>query len=164
MLLVASILVLLLLSSFAIRSNLDTRMLVVNRSRTNPNPTDRVSRKNRRPFPSKKRISTNIPGHFELVETTHTEEITPEDPLPDQPDSVSSNDAPSSDPIIAKLILVEVFKAESFSSFSILRPCCVVDRHQFPPGDRYSCNHQPELDQLDAFIALHSRFCSVVCS
>ena len=113
MLLVASILVLFLLSSFAIRSNLNTQMPVANQ-----NPTDRVSRRNRRLVTSKKRISINdIPGHFELVETTHTGEITSEGDRPDLPESASRNDASISDPTVAKRTVVEIFKANPFDAF-----------------------------------------------
>ena len=114
MLLVASILVLFLLSSFAIRSNLDTRMLEANRGHVNRNPANRVSRRNR---PSKKRTSTNSPGHFELVETSFEEEMTPEGPRPDLLESAPRNDASNSEPVIAKLIVVEIFKAGSFHLF-----------------------------------------------
>ena len=113
MLLVASILVLFLLSSFAIRSNLDTKTLVVNRGHINRNATNRVSRRNRRLAPSKKRNSTKSPGHFELVDTTHEEDMVPEGTRPDLLESASKNDASNSDPTIAKLIVVEIFKAES---------------------------------------------------
>ena len=117
MLLVASIFVLFLLSSFAIRSNLNTRMLVTNQGQTNTNPANRVSRRNRRLTPSKKRISTKSPGHFELVETSYEAEMTPEGPRPDLLESAARNDASNSDPIIAKLIVVEIFKAGSFHLF-----------------------------------------------
>ena len=117
MLLVASILVLFLLSSFAIRSNLDTRMLEANRGHVNRNATKRVSRRNRWPVPSKKRTSTNSPGHFELVETSYEEEMTSEGPRPDLLESAPRNDASNSEPVIAKLIVVEIFKAGSFHLF-----------------------------------------------
>ena len=109
LLLIASFFMLFLLSGFTIRSNLNER------SETGHHPTNRISRRNRRLVPSTRRISTNFPGKFEMVEMTHQGEEEPEDARPDPPATSSRNNTSKSDPTIAKRTVVEIFKAESSS-------------------------------------------------
>ena len=130
LLLVASLFVLLILSSFAIRSNLNTQPV------ENQNSRIRISRRNRRLVPPKKRPSNDTPGNFEMMETVNTTEVQPEDVRPEPLATATTKSASTTDPTIAKIdppadiakrTVVEIFKAERTSFVpSLLRPalCC----------------------------------------
>ena len=115
LLLVASLCVLLILSSFAIRSNLNTQPV------KNQNSRIRISRRNRRLVPPKKRPSIDTPGNFEIMETVNTTEVQPEDVRPEPLATGSTMSASTTDPTIAKTdppatiakrTVVEIFKAQ----------------------------------------------------
>ena len=108
MLLTAPLLVLLLLSGFAIRGNLNTRSADLGQS-------NRISRR-RRLVPSNRRLPTDVQGNFEMVEMRRSGVMPPEIVQPDLPASTSANRTSSSDPEVAKLIVVEIFKARVFTS------------------------------------------------
>ena len=121
LLLVASLFVLLILSSFAIRSNLNTQPVGYQAT------TNRISRRNRRLVPSKKRPSTDVPVNFQMVEMLYRGEVPPEMVHPDLLASASKDTKSTADPVIAKRTVVEIFKAERTSFVaSLLRPvlCC----------------------------------------
>ena len=148
-LMVAPLLVLLFLSGFAIRGNLNTRSAAIGQ-------TNRISRRHRRLVPSKRRALTKVQVSYEMVEMPHSG-VTPSETVhPDLLASASRSRASDSDPDAAKRTVVEIFKARILFTCLALKPLC-TDRHQLSPSDCGGGRHQCELDDLDALLALHCR-------
>ena len=104
----ASVFVLVLLSSFAIRSNLNTRLANLGR-------TNRISRRNpHRSLPKPRASSTDVPVNFEMVEMLYRGEVAPELIHPDLLAAAATRNRNSaSDSANAKRMVVEIFKARS---------------------------------------------------
>ena len=110
LLLVASLFVLLILSSFAIRSNLNPGLAVrVPISRASPSTQGAVSQQSK--------LTTDVPVNFEMVEMLHSGHVPPEMVHPDLLATATTKSTSTTDPpaTIAKRTVVEIFKAEQTS-------------------------------------------------
>ena len=147
-----SLLVLLFLSGFAIRSNLTTRQI-------NQNLISRISLK---PQQSSKRQrggeSDEVPVNFEMVEMLHTGRVPPDVIDPNLRSPSPTNRQSSIDPILARRHVVEIFKVilktERILTFDDHR---FVDHDQFSPSHCSCCDDQHQLDCLDEIFPFSCR-------
>ena len=105
---ILSLIVLLFLSGFAIRSNLHTRTM-------DTSLIIRASKKSIRRRMSAKKLPTEVPVNFQMVEMLHSGHVPPEMVHPDLLTSaVHEDNEPKINPVVAKQSVVEIFKVRSW--------------------------------------------------